>query len=347
MFVDSILGTFRNMFKEVKEKNAAGDSFEKMKQALERMEQLAIEMDDFPAYSAKLASENVFTEFSTAYGEVLAKLSKKEFTEGSDNDEKLLGQTIKAYEEALIQLENNPDKEKLTAPIQLVIEIGKSGVPYPVFLRICEEKGLNKALEGGTVTREAIVRDIEFTRRQFLPVEERKYREMLKIFDELANIATFGIPDSFEFSLVREKIEWMFQPEINEWNDIIHRWEIILELIYDWLDSFCSFAIYDERWVDSRGQKYTLRNIKRAQECYPGFLKVREKIFFECFGLKWDNIFSHPTFLNEINANRVWYSDSAIDLIKRTYPYCKPYNKPSNELITEAEEIHKSRKYKR
>ena len=29
-----------------------------------------------------------------------------------------------------------------------------------------------------------------------------------------------------------------------------------------------------------------------------------------------------------------------IDLIKRTYKYCKPFNDPPNELIEEAEKLH-------
>lgn len=343
---DSILGTFRNMYKELCDKNASGDSFETVRTSLERMEQLANEMDDFPAYSAKLTTEGLFMKFSTAYGECLSFIAKKEYASDT-GDEKLMAQTIKSCEDAIKQLEDKPDADKLIHPLKQVIELANSGITYPVFLRICEEKGLNKALEGSIEARDGIIKDIDFAVRFFRPVEEKMHRETLETFDYMSSKAHFGVPDSLEFELARNKIEWKYEPEIVKWDSIIRHWEILLELIYDWIDSYCDFAPYDDRWVDGRGMTYTLRNVKRTKECNPGFFKVREKMLFEYFAIKWDDIFSHETYLNEMKAIRIWYSDEVIALIKKLYPHCKPFNNPPDDYIKIAEHIHKEKRFKR
>lgn len=343
---DSILGTFRNMYKELCDKNASGDSYETVRTSLERMEQLASEMNDFPAYSAKLTTEGLFMKFSTAYGECLSDIAKKDYTSDT-GDENLMAQTIEAYEDAIKQLEGKPDADKLIPPLKQVIELANSGLTYPVFLRICEEKGLNKALEGSVVAREGILKEIDFAVKFFRPVEEKIHRETLESFDSMSKKVHFGVPDSLEFELARNKIEWKYAPEIEKWDSIIRQWRLLFELIYDWIDSYCDFAPYDDRWVDSRGMTYTLRNVKRTKECNPGFFKVREKMLFEYFSIKWDNIFFHETYLNEMKANRICYSDKVIELIKKLYPYCKPFSNPPDEYINVAQQIHKEKRFKR
>jgi len=169
----------------------------------------------------------------------------------------------------------------------------------------------------------------------------------LEKFDYLASKANFGVPDSFELALNRQKIEWIYKPEINMWYMIIRIWEKMLENVYDWLDSFGNFAPYDDRWLDMRGKNFTLKNIKRTQECNPGILKARETLLYEYFQLKGEDIFKHETFLNEYDARRVWYADETIDLIKKVYIYCKPFKKPPQDLVREAEEIYHEGRYKR
>ncbi len=86
---------------------------------------------------------------------------------------------------------------------------------------------------------------------------------------------------------------------------------------------------------------FTERNIRRTQECVPGFLKVREKIFDDYFHLTWDDIFTHETFATEQSAGRVNFKGPHLDKIKQGYPFCKPGGKPSKELIAFAESIYR------
>jgi hypothetical protein len=343
---DVILDTYRNMYLEMEEKGVEGDSFQAMGEALRRMEALALETDDITEFTAKLTTENLFIEFSNAYSETMAAMVKGDYS-GSDGDEILLEKTLEAYENSIKTLEGTPNYEILTAPIEELIELGRSGISYPVFLRTAEEKGLYRALEGDVVVRDAIIADKGFAEFMHLPLEVEKQRKMIEVHDELASNSLFMVADSFEFGLEREKIEWEYSPLINRWNLTIRLWGKLLENVYDWLDSFCSFAPHDGRWLDMRGTSYTMHNIKRTQECNPGIFRAREKILQDYFQMSWDDLFNHDTFRNEYNANRVWYSDETLKLIKKAYTFCEPYKKPPEELITQAEIIYSEKRYKR
>lgn len=343
---DSILGAFRNMYNEIAAKNSVNQDFDNMKAKLDKMERYAVEMDDIVSFSTRLSTENLYVEFSNAYAKVMAEIAAEEY-KSVDGDEKLLVMALKSYEEFIPGLKDIKHGEKIENVIKEIIEIGRSGISYPVFLRICEEKGLNKILQGGVILREVLVEDIEIAKASFYPVTVKMREEILEAFDKLGQTALFGIPDSFEFGLIRQKIEWKYEPEISKWIAIIRRWEKLLEIVNDWVDSFGSFAPFDERWADMRGMKFTLENIKYTKLCNPGFLKRREIIFYDYFGLKWDDIFKHDTWNWEMKAGRIWHSDINLEKIKQAYSCCIYGGKPNNETIELAEKINREKTFKR
>ncbi len=344
-YADAMLGTFRNMLQDCKDKNLNGESFDKMAVAMNRMESLALETDDLGSFNAKLTTEGLFTDFSTAYGVLLAEEGQKKYSAGGGyDDSKLLAQTIEAYENSLQQLNSHPDKEKLQGPIQEVIALGRSGINYPTFLRILIEKGLDKAMEGTVLSREALEKDIQWSAELNLPVYERRNREILARYDEMAAAATFGVPDSIVFSMERFKIESAFQPMINKHDAIVWRWGKMLELLHDWIDAYTSFAPYDERYVSLEGMEQTKRNIKFCKECYPGFFKVREDIFNRYFSMLWDDIFNHESFVAERRGRRCMYTDAYIEFLKEVYQHCNPFVQAPPELVTKAEQLHKDKK---
>jgi hypothetical protein len=345
-FADSMLGTFRNLYQELSDKNAEGESFDKLKTILERMEQLALEMDDLSAFSAKLSTEGLFVDFSNLYGEIAGAIAAKQYAKIT-TDEELMEQTLGAYEISLKSYEKEPKQKPLYDILKQIIDLGRSGISYPVFLRICEEKGLYKLMEGGVITREGLIEEHTFNEIYKMPVPLRKTEELIKVYDDLAEKSAFKTPDLFVFGLERIRIDWYYQPIQNRWDAIVRGWQRLFELIQDWLDSFCDFAPYDFRWVVAGVPQKTMHNIKRTNDCNPGFLKERERIFFEYFQLKWDDIFNHETFINEMKAGRIWYSDELFALIQETYPHCKPFIKPPKELIKHAEDIHHSKRFKR
>jgi len=343
---DAILDTYRNMYREISEKGVESESFKAMENALRRMEALAMETDDITDFTAKLTTENLFIQFSNAYSETMAALLRGEYS-GDDGDEILLEKPLEAYENSIKNLEADPNYEILKAPIEELIELGRSGISYAVFLRTAEEKGLYQLLEGDLIVRDSIMRDRTFAEFMHLPLEVEKQDKLLKIHDKLVADSPFKVADSFQFGLERERLDWEYAPLITGWNITIRLWEKMLMNVYDWLDSFGSFAPHDERWVDLRGQTFTMRNIKRTQECNPGVLRAREVVLQDYFQLGWDDIFQHETYINEYQANRVWYSDETLELIKKAYPHCQPYQKPPEELVNQAETIYTQKRYKR
>ena len=52
-------------------------------------------------------------------------------------------------------------------------------------------------------------------------------------------------------------------------------------------------------------------------------------------------------FLNELQSDQLWYSDEQLDVIKKTYPQCKPGNKPSRDLISIEEDMYRNKRYSR
>ena len=101
MIVDAMLGTFRNMLQECRNKNFSGDDLEAMASVLARMEQLGVEMDDTGAYSGMLVQEGLFMKFSDHYSKVLSAAAQQA---GSANsgvydeaaDKQLLQNTLNA-----------------------------------------------------------------------------------------------------------------------------------------------------------------------------------------------------------------------------------------------------------
>ncbi len=345
--IDPILTPFKNMIKDLEDKGNTGENYQKMVDTINAIEKLASELNDFNAFNAEVTKQGYYMNFSNYYSAALSETAKENAESGTD-DETLLANTLKVYEDSIKRLEqsNAKDKIRLIEPIKKVIEIGKSGVTFPEFLRIVEEKGLNNAMEGTTVLRDYLLEDIKYSQDFYMPIHEQMYKEELAKFDELSEKSPFGVPDSLEYSLARQKIEWKYEPQITKWNMIIDRWERILSRVYDWLDSFCSFAPQDERWKTPGSTPAIVRhNIKRTQETTPYYLAVMEQIFYDYFSLKWNDIWEHETYKNAQKANIIEYSQERIDLIKKTYEQMKPGAKPTDDLIKKSEELYASGKH--
>lgn len=340
--VDMILGTFRNMVAEIEGKKITGDAVDNMKAVLSQMEGLAKEMDDLASYSTKLANDGLFTKFSEWYGRALASQSS-----GSSSDEDLMARSLKAYEDSLNYLKKQPEHAHIVPVVQRVVDLGRSGVSYPVFLRMAEEEGAFMGLNSphaGPV----IAFDIHCAERMRTVERLPMLLAIQAKWKELVARSPFGYADPLEYELARQHIEWQHEPALIRWKAIEDRWDRLIELVIDWVDSFCSFAPYDARWVDPDGNRAkTQLNIERTQECNPGRLKVREDIFYEYFGLRWNDIFTHETFVAKLKNKMIWYSDDSLALARDAHDRCLPGGKLEADHIRRAEDIHASKRFKR
>ncbi|MBX7058684.1 MAG: hypothetical protein K1X75_11520 [Leptospirales bacterium] len=336
---DSILGTFRGMARDVAARKLSGPAVDDMNAVLAEMERLAKEMDDIISYTTKLTTEDLFVKFSNAYSKALAAAAQSQGQ--ATDDDSLLKQSLGAYENSYNTLKSDPKNQHLLPPLQKLLALGKSGVSYPVFLRKAEEQGLFAEMNAGSPGPN-IEFELHCAEVMGYPLEVEMKRKIKQGFEELCARHPFHIADPLEFRLMRQKVEWEYAPRLARWKGILDRWERMISMVTDWLDAHCEFAPRDERWLDPIDPSRTPINIARTKECQPGRLAVRESVFHEYFGLRWDDIWTHETYQAELKAARIWDSDERTRLIQEAYRCCKPGGAPEKSTIQQNEALHRS-----
>ncbi len=354
MFADPMLGTFRTMAAEIRDKRLTGAAVDAMNAELARMERYAAEMSDFNAFSARLMQEGCFQKFSEHYGQALADgaraAAQAPAAAGADPDAGLLAQTLAAYEDAArrypAEVAAGRMKARDAAPllraVNAILELGRSGVTYPVFLRLLVERGLDRALEGTAVVRDALAADVAWAEELQHPVELALRRAVLAAFDELAARAPFGVPDALELELRRQRLEWEYAPALARWKAVHRRWAQLFDLVHDWLDAFTAFAPHDARWASTSAAE-TQRNLRRTQQVTPFRVAQHERILRETCGLGWDDVFRHETYAVAWHTVDLALSADKVQQLVAARPLCVPGGRPTPALIAAAEDLRARR----
>ncbi len=362
MIVDAMLGTFRNMLQECRDKNLSGGDLDAMAAMLARMEQLGIEMDDTGAYSGMLVQEGLFMKFSDHYSKVLSAAAQQT---GSGNsgvydeaaDKQLLQNTLHAYRDAVQRIKENKTQVKemmgnhaadadvlfkdkiIIDAIEALITLGESGISYPQFLSQIIEKGLDKALEGSVVTGESLQYLFDAAKATSAnPYLIKKEEEKQALHKKLAAASSVNVADSLQFQLGCEKIEWTHEPDIIKWNKIKQGWEKTLFWLDEWITAYCSFAPFIEPWAAAKEPKEA---VKESQDCVPGKLRTWEKINNRYFGLSAKELFRHPSFAWDVEHHWMYWSQEYAEfLVNEVLPACIPFQQPAANLIAVAEKMH-------
>ncbi len=338
---DAMLNTFRQMVADCKAKGYSGESFDKMCRIMEEMEALAVEMNDLALFSAKLTTEGYFVNFSNEYGRTLSNVATESTSNtGTYDDNALLQQTIQSYEASLKNFENHKDKELLTKALQDVIDLGKSGVNYPTFLRLMIEQGLDKAMEGTVLNRKYLVEDLVFAQKMIQPVSERKAQKILHKYDEIAAQSKLHIPNTIVFNLERFKIESDSEADMKRYNHIMHLWQTSFFDLHWWIDAYTKFAPTDERYAGQNDTE-TKKNIERIKNINPGKIKATLDILEKNYQLQFNDIFKHENFDAEYRSNRFNYTEEYVKFIKEDiFPQCIPLKHAEKALIDKAESLY-------
>jgi len=107
MMSDAMLGTFRNMVQECKDKNLSGAEFDEMCKTMDYMESLAETHSDLNAFNAQVMNENLYGKFSDHYGRVLSGAAMEEQEEKGYDDGTLLKQTLDALRDAVKRIRDS------------------------------------------------------------------------------------------------------------------------------------------------------------------------------------------------------------------------------------------------
>lgn len=265
------------------------------------------------------------------------------------NMAKIIGKVEKDVDKMQAEQEANPDKygnaveidvdfktEVLTEPIADLIRLGEEpGMTLPRFLRIQIERGLDKAAEGSQAQLSGIELELNWARVQALsPHKINQKQEELDLYQEMAEAAPFGVPNSKKYGYLRRKIEHRYMPLHNRWEQVVRRWEDILYTLEYWLIAnssvFPSYApwLFIPEWSEKK------KIAEYYKDCYPGFLKVKEKNLQEYFGMSFQDIFKHETFLWNVKNNYIGYSQEFVEfLMGPVYEQCIPLNHATDDLV--------------
>ncbi|MEO7311879.1 MAG: hypothetical protein ABIX01_15850 [Chitinophagaceae bacterium] len=339
---DAMLGAFRTMVAGCKDQGHSGEAFDNMCRIMDEMETLAMEMSDFSAFNAKLTTGGYFVNFSNEYAKLLSAAATSQYSQGGAayNDTALLEQTLKAYEDCLPNYLNHKDKETLTKAVQDVINLGRSGVNYPTFLRLMIEQGLDKAMEGTIVNRKYLLADVAFYEELIHPPMLRRSKAVLSIYDELAATASFGVPNTVVYILEHSKILDDTEAGLRKYEHLQQLWIKLIMGLHLWVDAYTKYAPADERYAGGSAEM-TRQNIERYKNVWPGKIKIWEAQLLDNYGLCWNDIFTHESFDAEHRSGRFNYTSDCIRFIKdEVYTQCSPLQHAGQELIAKAEALY-------
>ncbi|PKP21322.1 MAG: hypothetical protein CVU05_07010 [Bacteroidetes bacterium HGW-Bacteroidetes-21] len=145
--LNAILGSFKNMMDDCKQKNLSGSDFDSMCEAYARMEQLGQEHSDMNAFNAQMMTENLYGKFSDFYGRALSAPSAQSSgaAAGGYDDAALLKQSVDALKQAIITIRKSYQDAIEEASGKNVQQQNQAGLD---FLERNTEKGLFSATGG-------------------------------------------------------------------------------------------------------------------------------------------------------------------------------------------------------
>ncbi|MES2775497.1 MAG: hypothetical protein V4722_15080 [Bacteroidota bacterium] len=339
---DAMLGAFRSMVAESKKQGHSGEAFDNMCSIMNDMEQLALEMSDMAAFSTKLTTGGYFVNFSNQYAKVLSSAASAQYSQAGAgyDDAALLNQTLKAYEDSLPNYKGHKDEATLTKAVQDVIDLGRSGINYPTFLRLMIEQGLDKAMEGTVISRKYLLADVVFYRQLIHPPMLRRSKAILNKYDELAAAASFNVPNSAVYSLEHAKIIGDTEADQTRYAQIQTLWFRMFTSMHLWVDAYTKYAPADERYAGHSAAE-TQHNIELFKNTWPGRINVYEAQLLSNYQLSWNDVFAHESFDAEHRSNRFNYTDDYIRFIKdEVYPQCSPLQHADRDLVAKAEALY-------
>ncbi len=109
MILDSILGTFKTMVEDCKEKKITGEDFDAMCACYARMEELGQSTDDMNVFNGTMMQENLYGKFSDHYSRALGAYAKQAYASGEKtyDDASLLKTSLDALKQSIQRLRDN------------------------------------------------------------------------------------------------------------------------------------------------------------------------------------------------------------------------------------------------
>lgn len=374
IFVDPTLDIYKKMLKECEDKGCDSENCNQMKSILNRINELANNLDDFNEFNGKVIEENLYANFSKYYTLALQGLYQQS-NNSTTSDESYLQTTLNAYKDAIKRIEEENKKlsskakeqentldinsfteneakliiernQKLIDSIQKVINIGEQdGISYPKFLTLMIENGFDKLLEGSFVVKDLLEDDI--IKADILyknNIEKQIAKEKLELFNSLAKQYNTKVPDALHFQFESEKIDYKYCKDLLVFNEIETRTKDILDDINLWTISYHKNAMFLKEF-SSIPKIERKKHIKRNQNLLPGIITEKVRLLKEYFNLTLEDSLQSNTFEWVVKSNNITLSmELVLFLIKEAFPQCKPLSSLNSDSILKREEIYNSNK---
>jgi uncharacterized protein YdaT len=105
MMTDALLGPFKNMVQECRDKNMSGEYFDKMSELYNHLEELTRTHDDMMAFNMQVLKEDIYVKISDCYSRLLSSQAQEQQKEIGYDDAALLKQNLDALRDAIKRIE--------------------------------------------------------------------------------------------------------------------------------------------------------------------------------------------------------------------------------------------------
>lgn len=335
---EPMVASLREMLQGAPRTDATADAVAAMESVLARFDEIAASAGGIEDLMAAVTTEDLYQRFSTAYTEAATAAARSATPvggDGEDEDARLLADHLAALT-GVRDDATTPDAVR--AALDRALELGASGISYPVFLRRLEEEGIADAMQGEVLVRDGIVTLGRIAAEQHQPIDLDRELAALAEFDRLAAAGAHGAPDPLDLEIALRAVAAEHSARGRHATAVRERVLRMLDQVVDWLDAHGAFAPMDERWRTDDATR-TRRLIERSRATLPGLFAQRERQLRESFGLGFVEGLEHDAVVTEMRARRLMHSDERIALAVRTVDGMTPGAAPDAELVAETERL--------
>lgn len=332
--------------------DAAPDDIAEARSVLDQMEAIGADCADLGEFSQVLSRDGWWQRFTDPYTRALVAAGEQKYGGGSGaggeatatgpDDATMLANMITAFETSIDALRGTPDEATIVPVLQEVVQLGRSGLSFPMFLRELVIRGIDQQVLSLTVQRHHLAADVDQYRTMLDPARQQMAAALLAAYDSLAGRNEFGAVDPLEYDLARTRVEWERAPAIARQDYVSERIPLLMFVLMDWLDAHTSWAPSDERFAGDNAAS-TRENIERTKACNSGFFQARLALLDEAIGLTFDGLFDEPIFPQARANGGPYFSDERVAIARALAPHCVPGAEPPADLLARAEAIGPNR----
>lgn len=351
--IEPLISAYTTWVDHHKAQLADNENFKEVVQMIKHIEELAEKHSDFVAFYADLEKESLLHNISKMIANTVGAQisSQSESTQTNSSDEAMIANFINNYEASLQQLKSTSEKLEPNARHKFVdvlpvlraleenISLAKTpGITSPKIFATQIEKGLDKALEGQSMKRDAFEFYVKFNEvAKSSPYEIELAKCNLAFYDKLASKSAFSIPNSKILYFGTRGNEMEFENRIFYWNRINSEIDEITSSLFYWILSFCKFAPKLVPWLHNPDPH---KAVLKTQETTPVYFSKKMQVIQKYFGLTIKTLLNTEVMDWQVKHKLLSNSQVITEfLISEIFPLCISNTKPPSKTVKKMEDF--------